>query len=224
MTQAKRWRTGLVRGNIAIWTRYNDEISMVLLMALPLNWVDLVCSRFFCTLFALDSLGTPVNHPIFRRMRVNIHGLIDTAKCYQMVRQLRWSEGIACPQCHGTHIVKNGRDETHDDRQRYLCRGCNLSFDDLTGTVFSGSHHPLSVWMVCLYFMGLNLSNRQIAEELEMNENTIQEMTTILRKGIVAQEPTMMLEGTVECDEVYVIAGHKGHPESVKKRAICPET
>jgi transposase-like protein len=144
------------------------------------------------------------------------------AKCYQMVRHLRWSEGIACPQCHGTHIVKNGRDETHDDRQRYLCRGCNLSFDDLTGTVFSGSHHPLSVWMVCLYFMGLNLSNRQIAEELEMNENTIQEMTTILRKGIVAQEPTMMLEGTVECDEVYVIVGHKGHQKYVKKKGDLP--
>ena len=36
--------------------------------------------------------------------------------------------------------------------------------------------------------MGLNLSNRQIAAELEMNEDSIQEMTTILRNGIVAQE------------------------------------
>jgi transposase-like protein len=42
--------------------------------------------------------------------------------------------------------------------------------------------------MLCLYFMGLNLSNRQIAAELEMNENTIQEMTTTLRSGVVAQE------------------------------------
>ena len=24
--------------------------------------------------------------------------------------------------------------------------------------------------------------------------------------------------GQVECDEVYVTAGHKGHPESVKKK------
>ena len=49
-----------------------------------------------------------------------------------------------------------------------------------------------------------------------MHENSIQEMTTTLRNGIVAQEPNVMLEGTVECDEVYVVAGHKGHPESVK--------
>jgi hypothetical protein len=78
--------------------------------------------------------------------------------------------------------------------------------------------------MLCLYFMGLNLSNRQIADELEMDENSIQEMTTTLRQGIVAQEPTITLEGTVECDEVYVVAGHKGHPESVKKRAQGKKT
>jgi transposase-like protein len=157
-------------------------------------------------------------------MRVNIHGLIDNAKCYEMVRELRWKGTIECPHCHATEVVKNGRNETQPERQHYLCRMCNRFFDDLTNTVFSGSHHPLSIWMLCLYFMGLNLSNRQIAAELEMNENTIQEMTTTLRSGIVAQEGTIELSGTVECDEVYVVAGHKGHPESVKKRAKAPQT
>jgi len=33
-----------------------------------------------------------------------------------------------------------------------------------------------------------------------------------------------MLEGTVECDEVYVVAGHKGHSESVQKKGEKPET
>ncbi len=66
--------------------------------------------------------------------------------------------------------------------------------------------------------MGLNLANRQIADELEIYENSIQKMTAILRNGMVAQEPSIQLEGTVECDEVYV-AGHEGHPESVQKRA-----
>jgi transposase-like protein len=155
---------------------------------------------------------------VSRKMRLNIHGLIDSEKCYKMVRQLRWPEGIECPHCHATEIAKNGHDGTQPERQRYLCRSCNRSFDDLTGTVFAGHRQPLSVWMLCLYFMGLNLSNRQIAAELEMNENDIQEMTTILRNGIVQQEPTIELSGTVECDEVYVVAGHKGHPEAVKKR------
>jgi transposase-like protein len=155
-------------------------------------------------------------------MRLNIQELIDNAKCYEMVRRLRWPEGVECPHCHAPQVVKNGHDETHVERQRYQCRMCNRSFDDLTGTVFAGHHQPLSVWMVCLYFMGLNLSNRQIAAELELNEDSIQEMTTLLRNGIVAQEPTIELEGTVECDEVYVIAGHKGNHESVKKKDEHP--
>jgi hypothetical protein len=28
---------------------------------------------------------------------------------------------------------------------------------------------------------------------------------------------------TVECDEVYVVAGHKGHPEAVKKKGVPPD-
>jgi transposase-like protein len=156
-------------------------------------------------------------------MRLDIHGLIDNAKCYQMVRKLRWAEGVECPHCHGTHVVKNGHDVVQTDCQHYLCRECNRAFDDLTKTVFAGHHQPLSVWMLCLYFMGLNLSNRQIADELSMSETQVHEMTTTLRQGIVASEPTIELSGTVECDEVYVVAGHKGHPESVKKKGESPE-
>lgn len=36
-------------------------------------------------------------------------------------------------------------------------------------------------------------------------------------QGIVVRRPPVVLEGEVECDEVYVVAGHKGHPEAVKK-------
>jgi hypothetical protein len=44
-----------------------------------------------------------------------------------------------------------------------------------------------------------------------------------LRQGIVDRRPPVILEGEVECDEVYVVAGHKGHPEAVKKKAALPE-
>ncbi|MCX7409951.1 MAG: hypothetical protein NTZ32_17880 [Planctomycetales bacterium] len=67
---------------------------------------------------------------------------------------------------------------------------------------------------MCLYFMGLNLSNRQIAYELGVDEDIAHEMATQLRQGIVVRQPE-----AVECDEVYVVAGHQGHPEAVKKKA-----
>ena len=72
--------------------------------------------------------------------------------------------------------------------------------------------------MLCLYFMGLNLSNEQIAHELDLNSDDAQKMTTQLREGIVERKPNVTLSGEVECDEVYVVAGHKGKPEEVKKK------
>ncbi len=43
-------------------------------------------------------------------------------------------------------------------------------------------------------------------------------MTTVLREGVVVRKPEVTLSGEVECDEVYVVAGHKGHPEAVRKK------
>jgi hypothetical protein len=66
--------------------------------------------------------------------------------------------------------------------------------------------------------MGLNLSNRQIAAELGLNASDVQAMTEHLRRGLVARTPEARLEGEVEVDEVYVVAGHKGQPAAVAKR------
>ena len=63
--------------------------------------------------------------------------------------------------------------------------------------------------------MGLNLSNQQIAQELGLNDDDA--MASHLRGGLVAKVPEATLEGTVEADEVYVVAGHKGNPAAVQK-------
>ena len=143
-------------------------------------------------------------------MLVNILGITDDAKCYEMVRHLRWPDGVRCPHCDSDQVVKQGRDETEPQRQRYECRACGRRFDDLTDTIFAGHHQPLRVWVLVLYFMGLNLSNEQIAKELDLDPDDAQRMTTLLRDGIVQRKPEVKLSGEVECDEVYVVAGPQG--------------
>ena len=66
-------------------------------------------------------------------------------------------------------------------------------FDDLTDTIFAGHHQPLRVWILCLYFMGLNLSNHQMAKELDLNQSDVHQMTGQLRQGIVAKKPSPTL-------------------------------
>jgi transposase-like protein len=149
---------------------------------------------------------------------LNIQALIDDAKCFETVRTLRWPGGVRCPECDSAEVIKKGCDERQAARRRYQCRACRQRFDDLTGTVFAGHHQPLRVWVLCLYLMGLNLSNEQIAQELDLNPDDAQKMTGQLREGVVARKPEVTLSGEVECDEVYVVAGHKGHPDAVRKK------
>ena len=128
--------------------------------------------------------------------------LLDDAKCFALVRQPRWPDGVCCPACASGAVIRDGCDETQRSRQRYRCKACSGRFDDLTGTVLAGHHQPLRVWVLCLYFMGLNLSNRQIAQELGRNGSDVQIMTEQLRGGLVAKALPVRLEGEVEIDEV----------------------
>ena len=149
---------------------------------------------------------------------VNLSGLIDDAKRFALVRQHRWPESVWCPGCASPSVIRDGCDDTQPHRQRYRCKACASRLDNLTGTVMAGHHQPLRVWVLCLYFMGLNLSNRQIAAELGLAASNVQAMTEQLRCGLVAKAPEAELQGEVEIDEVYVVAGHKGQPAAVAKR------
>ena len=56
---------------------------------------------------------------------VNLAGLLDEAKCFELVRQHRWPDGVHCPGCDSATVIRNGHDEEQRHRQRYLCKACN---------------------------------------------------------------------------------------------------
>jgi transposase-like protein len=115
---------------------------------------------------------------------ITLKNLISEEQCYETVRQLRWSGNITCPHCQSNRIIKRGKDDSQPARQRYTCHNCGKRFDDLTNSPLAGHHQPLSTWILCLYFMGLNLSNAQIAKELDLNKDDLQFMTEHLRQGL----------------------------------------
>ena len=149
---------------------------------------------------------------------LRIQNLIKETECYTTIREMRWPLGVRCVECESDKVKRNGSKGDDNVCQKYTCKRCFKHFDDLTGTIFSGHHQPLKVWILCLYFMGLNLSNRQIAKELGLNTSDVYQMTTQLREGIVEKTPEVTLSGEVEMDEVYIVAGHKGQPNEVEKR------
>ena len=66
--------------------------------------------------------------------------------------------------------------------------------------------------------MGLNVSNKQIAQELGLNESDGQAMAELLRQGVIKRRRPVRLRGEVEFDEVYIVAGHKGRPDKIEGR------
>src|SRR5262249_39220273 len=149
---------------------------------------------------------------------VNIQALIDDAKCFETVRVMRWPDGARRPECGSAEVTRDGYDDTQPERRRYRCQGRRKRFDGLTGTIFGRQHQPLRRWVSCLDIKGLNVANEQIAQELVVDPDDAQVMNSQLREGIVQRKPAVQLSGEVECDEVYVVAGHKGHPTAVAKK------
>lgn len=150
-------------------------------------------------------------------MDLNILDLIDEAKCYEYLRKSRWSEEVRCIRCGSIEVNCNGHVTGHPYCQKYKCRACKKCFNDKTGTIFSGSHQLLKVWVLLMYFIALNLSNRQISLELNLGEKTCRKMAEQIRKGITCNQEEPILSEEVEIDEVYIVAGHKGQPQKVKE-------
>ena len=121
-------------------------------------------------------------------MVVNIQRLMDDATCYEVVRELGWADGVRCPGCGSDQVNKRGLHDHQAYRQRYICQTCGRQFEDLSGTIFEGHRQPLKSWIVCLYLMGLNLSNMQIAAELDLNEDDVPVIATQLREGVMAKK------------------------------------
>lgn len=147
----------------------------------------------------------------------NIHHLLDETKCFENLRQMPCPDVVTSPFCDSKAIINYGKDDTQPHRQRYLCKDCGMQFADLSCTILACHHQPLRTWMMCLYLMGLNLSSLQIGSELGIHRNVAQEMIKQFRQAIVDLQIPSQVDGEVECDEVLIVAGHKGHPETVKK-------
>ena len=97
---------------------------------------------------------------------------IRCSKLSNRARRAAWaSGGTVCQSGSGmgggslmSHGIGDARGSCNTrPLNAYQCHGCRKRFDDLTDTIFAGHHQPLRAWVLCLYLMGLNLSNEQIA-------------------------------------------------------------
>ena len=85
------------------------------------------------------------------------------------IREARFARGISCVRCHSTSVILWGL--TAAGRQRYMCRGCNHTFSDLTGTP-AAFIKRLDLWARYTEYMRDGLSLRAIARLLGIHVST----------------------------------------------------
>jgi len=137
--------------------------------------------------------------------------LLDEEECYRQLRRLRWPDGkVRCPYCGSDQIAKRWGYFREPACLRYQCDSCGLSFNDKTATVFEHSKLPLSAWFLGFYLAQLSKSISTIAKELPCHYRTAHRIVWLVREQVVRLEAGRVLKGTVEADEIYVTAGHKG--------------
>lgn len=113
-----------------------------------------------------------------------IYDLIDEATCHEVLRKLKWPNGITCFECGSEDIRRNGHDKGIKHRQRYVCKTCKKSFTDLSDTVIASNHVPIQKWMACESLKNY-MSNKQMAEALKLTEKIVGDMRTELKDGFI---------------------------------------
>jgi transposase-like protein len=83
-----------------------------------------------------------------------------------------------------------------------------------TGTPLSGSRVPLPDWVVIAWLIVLGLASWGAARETQQPYDRVYGLMWRLIEAAIGRESDRRLSGTVEVDEFYVSAGHKGAPES----------
>ena len=153
----------------------------------------------------------------------HLHHLFNPEMCQSYIHTLRWKDRpLQCPRCQSHHVGPWGTYHAQPGLQRYRCKekGCKRTFNDLTGTLLDGSKRSLAHWILATFLLCLSCSSRRIARELGVHGRTSYRWCWWLRNTALSYEMERQLEGTVEADDLYHTAGHKGQAKQGGKKLL----
>ena len=143
----------------------------------------------------------------------HLHQLFNTETCHSYIHALRWKDRpLQCPRCQSPNVGPWGLYHYQPGLKRYRCKekDCKRTFNDLTGTLLDGSKRSLTHWILATFLLCLSCSSRRIAREVGGHISTSYRWCWWLRNAALSYEMERQLAGTVEADELYHTAGHKG--------------
>ncbi|SEB17771.1 Transposase [Bacillus nitratireducens] len=131
---------------------------------------------------------------------------------FTTIREMRFKERLGCVHCGSVKVKWNGK---YRDRQRYLCRDCGKSFNNLSNTPISGTRY-LGKWSKYFQMMVEGYSLPKIVERLNIHLST----AFYWRHKILYSLHSMgfqMLKGIIESDETFFKGSLKGRSSLDRK-------
>lgn len=132
-------------------------------------------------------------------------------KCVEVLRKLRWPNGLKCIYCKSKAVVSNGKYGKYGNHfHKFWCRGCGRSFSEKTGTIFMNSNIPLREWFYITRELEKGVSINRISQDLNRRYGTVMEIAHKVMEDLFMKRFVEEMEETVEIDELYHSAGQKG--------------
>ena len=120
--------------------------------------------------------------------------------CREYLVQVRWPNGFVCPRCLGTKAWRR-------NRGLMVCASCDYEVSVTAGTVFEGTHKPLTMWFRAIWWV---TSQKTGASALSLQRilglgsyYTAWTWLHKLRRAMV-RPGRDRISGTVEVDESYI--------------------
>ena len=121
-------------------------------------------------------------------------------RCREVLKDLRWPNGVACIRCGSTHIRYT------TTRYVFDCGSCGYEFTVTAGTMLHDTHLPLKKWLLAVYLMTESkkgISALQLKRTLNVAYRTAWYLCHRIRAAMEDAYP-MPLRGVVEIDETFI--------------------
>lgn len=140
----------------------------------------------------------------------------DNDKARELLESMRWPKGPVCPHCKNStdkkisKLTPRAGSKVSVRKGVYFCGACRKKFTVTVGTVFEGSHIPISKWLMAMFIIcssKKSISANQLSRMLDLTYKSAWFMAHRIRFGM-SPAAGEKLSGVVEADEAYI--GGKG--------------
>lgn len=138
-------------------------------------------------------------------------------QCREALFQLRWPQGFSCLQCGNTTYC------SLKTRELFQCNQCHYQISVTAGTIFHGTHLPLTKWFLGIFLLTQNkngISALELSRQVCISYDSAWRLKHKLMQVMLERDTKKKLHNRVEIDDSVLggkrKAGNRGREPGVK--------